>query len=58
MRRDLVTKLEALKRELKVESYDEVIRVLVREHRRVPTSYFGKYPGLPEFVREEIDRFD
>jgi predicted CopG family antitoxin len=58
VRRDLVDELEALKREFGAASYDEVIRSLLRERKRLSKSYFGTLPKLKSFRREEIDRFD
>lgn len=58
VRKDLLPQLEALKGELGADSYDEVIRRLLKERKRLPKSYFGAYPKLKEFRREELDRFD
>ena len=58
VKRDLVAQLEALKREHGAASYDEVIRRLIQERRRLPRSYFGSAPKLKPFKRDEIDRFD
>jgi len=58
VRRDLLPKLEALKSELRLDSYDAVIRVLLRERRKPTRSLFGAFPGVAPFQREEIDRLD
>jgi predicted CopG family antitoxin len=58
VRRDLLAQLEALKREQGAGSYEEVIRDLLRERRRLPRSYFGTLPKLKTFRREELDRLD
>lgn len=58
VRRDLIPKLEAVKKELGVESYDAAIRRLIQERRRLPKSYFGRFPKLEPFEREELDRLD
>lgn len=58
VRKDLLPLLEDAKRELKAASYDETIRRLLEEHRRLPESLFGRFPKLPAFRREARDRFD
>lgn len=56
--KDLLAQLEALKGELRAASYEEVIRTLLRERRKLPRSYFGTLPGMKSFRRDELDRFD
>jgi len=55
---DVYKMLNILKKELKVESYNEVIRHLLRKSKRMDESEFGSMPGIAPFQREEIDRFD
>jgi len=55
---DVYVMLERLKRELNMESYNQVIKHLIRKSKRMDKSEFGSMPGIASFVREEIDRFD
>jgi predicted CopG family antitoxin len=55
---DVYVMLERLKRELNMESYNQVIKHLIRKSKRMDKSEFGSMPGIAPFVREEIDRFD
>ncbi len=55
---DVLEMLNRLKKELNAGSYDETIRYLFKKAKRMDKSYFGKYPKLESFQREEIDRFD
>lgn len=41
-----------------MESYNQVIKHLIRKVRRMDMSEFGSMPGIAPFVRDEIDRFD
>ncbi len=54
---DVYEMLEALKKELKAESYSDVILHLFRKSKRMDESEFGSMPGIAPFKREEIDRF-
>jgi predicted CopG family antitoxin len=56
--KELLQELEKLKKETMAKSYEEVIRKLIREAKRLKKSHFGSLPKLREFRREEIDRFD
>ncbi len=55
---DVIRRLNSLKKELKLKTYEEVIRELLRSHKSFKKSYFGAFPGLKEFSRheEEDDR--
>ena len=55
---DLLKELSALKKELNLKSYEEVIRELIKSKKKFKKSYFGAFPGLKEFNRheEEDDR--
>jgi predicted CopG family antitoxin len=55
---DVYKMLNALKKDLEVESYNEVIRHLLKKSKRMDQSEFGSMPGIAPFQREEIDRFD
>lgn len=55
---DVYVMLERLKRELNMESYNQVIKHFIRKSKRMDKSEFGSMPGIAPFVREEIDRFD
>ncbi len=52
---DVIRMLNSLKKEMKVKSYEEVIRELLRSHKGFKKSYFGAFPGLKEFKRDEED---
>ena len=54
----LLQELENLKRDKEAKSYEEVIKELIEESKRLKKSHFGSLPKLEEFEREEIDRFD
>lgn len=53
MHEDIIKELNALKKELNLKSYEEVIRALLRSEKRLKKSYFGAFPELPEFNRDE-----
>lgn len=53
MHEDVIKELNALKKELNLKSYEEVIRALLRTEKRLKKSYFGKFPELHEFKRDE-----
>lgn len=55
---DVYEMLEALKNELRAESYSDVIRHLLRKSKCMDESGFGSMPGIAPLQREEIDRFD
>jgi len=53
---DIITQLNALKKELNLKSYEDVIRALLKSKKMLKKSYFGKFPELKEFKRhEEVD---
>jgi predicted CopG family antitoxin len=56
--KDLLEELNKLKKERNAKSYEEVIRMLLRQTRKLGKSHFGTLPKLKQFRREEIDRFD
>lgn len=58
MQDDVYIVLERLKRELNMESYNQVIKHLIRKSKRMDRSEFGSMPGIAPFARDEIDRFD
>lgn len=58
VKRDLLPRLDSLKRELGASSYDAVIRTLIRDRRRLRRTHFGRYPKLRPLVRDELDRLD
>ncbi len=49
--------LKMMKEELNSDSYDETIQKIIAKMKKPKRSYFGKFKGLGEFKREEIDRF-
>ena len=49
--------LKNLKQELGHDTYNELIRTLVFENKRIKKSKKGKFPNLKNFQREELDRF-
>ena len=56
--KELLQELENLKKDKLAKSYEEVIKRLIEESKKLKKSYFGSLPKLKEFKREEIDRFD
>jgi predicted CopG family antitoxin len=58
VKEDTLEMLNRLKKETDAKSYDEAIRYLFKKAKRMEKSYFGRYPKLESFQREEIDRFD
>ena len=56
--KEMLHELEKLKKEKMANSYEELIRKLIEESKRLRKSHFGSLPKLGEFRREEIDRFD
>lgn len=55
---DVYKMLKILKKELNVESYNDVVKHLLRKAKRMDESEFGSMPGIEPFKREEIDRFN
>jgi len=53
MHEDIIKELNALKRELNLKSYEDVILTLLRSEKRLKKSYFGAFPELQEFMRDE-----
>lgn len=49
--------LKRMKEELDSETYDETINKMIAKIKAPRKSYFGKFPTVSEFKREEIDRF-
>ena len=49
--------LKTLREEEHAESYDDVIRSLIKQTRQKEPSMRGKARNTPAFMREEIDRF-
>jgi len=47
-----------LKKEIDVESYNDVVKYLLRKAKKMDESEFGSMPGIAPFQREDIDRFD
>jgi len=56
VRKDTAEKLRRVMGQVGASTYDELIRKLLKEHKTVKTSRFGKYRKLPRFRRQEIDR--
>ncbi len=57
VQRETIDLLRKLKEDRDLASYDDVIRNLITESKRIAKSEMGKYPKLRPFKREEIDRF-
>jgi predicted CopG family antitoxin len=55
---DVYKMLNILKKELNAESYNDVVKHLLRKSKRMDESEFGSMPGIAPFQREEIDRFN
>ncbi len=53
MHEDIIEQLNALKKEFNLKSYEEVIRTLLKSEKRLKKSYFGTFPELKEFKRDE-----
>jgi len=49
--------LDRLKKELGARSHDEVIRRLVFERKKIPSSMFGSNPKLRSFSQEDEAEF-
>ena len=49
--------LKMMKDELETETFDETIQRIITKIKKPRKSYFGKFPKVGEFKREEIDRF-
>ncbi|MEA2036788.1 MAG: hypothetical protein U9O94_04730 [Nanoarchaeota archaeon] len=49
--------LKMVKEESNSETFDETIQKIITKIKKPKKSYLGKFPGLGEFKREEIDRF-
>jgi len=56
--RETLQVLEYLKKANGAKSYAEVLRMLIRESKKLPRSERGSLPKLPEFRRDKRDRFD
>ncbi len=49
--------LNKLKEEMRARSHDEVIRTLISERNKIPSSMFGSNPKLKPFLREDEAEF-
>lgn len=55
---DTYNLLTQVKEEMKAETYDDVIKVMVVRTKKPTQSFFGKLKQVKEeFKREELDRF-
>jgi predicted CopG family antitoxin len=54
---DTYSLLKMVKEELDTPTYDDTIQKLISKIKKPKKSYFGKFPTVSEFKREEIDRF-
>ncbi len=50
--------LQEVKAEQEAESFDEVIKKLILAAKKPKKSYFGAFPKLGTFKREELDRLN
>jgi len=50
--REVLNELEKLKKEKGAKSYEELIKNLIEESKRMKKSHFGSLPKLKEFRRE------
>ena len=50
-------KLDLIKLEAHVETYEEAILFLFKKHRKSRSSAAGTHPGISPFVREEDDPY-
>jgi len=48
--------LKKLRDEENAKNYNELILRLIASYKTLKTSRFGRYPKLPPFKREELDR--
>ena len=58
VKEDVLAKLNAIKREKKLKTYDDAIRYLLKEAKVLERTHFGTLPELESFEREDIDRID
>ncbi|MFQ5975134.1 MAG: antitoxin VapB family protein [Candidatus Hydrothermarchaeales archaeon] len=58
VKEDVYRVLSRMKENMGLETYDDVIRALLKAKKRMAKDYFGKYPKLKTFKREELDRLD
>lgn len=58
LKKETMEMLKTVKKEVNAKSFDQVIQILIVKTKKPKKSYFGAFPGLGEFKREEIDRFD
>ncbi len=49
--------LRELKQEWKTPSFDDTIQKMIAKTKKPKKSFFGAFPELPSFRREELDRF-
>jgi len=49
--------LNRLKEEMQARSHDEVIRTLISERKKIPSSMFGSNPRLKSFTSEDEAEF-
>ena len=49
--------LNKLKEEMRARSHEEVIRTLISERKKIPSSMFGSNPRLKPFSREDEAEF-
>jgi predicted CopG family antitoxin len=56
--RETLQVLEYLKRAQGAKSYAEVLRMLIRDSKRLPQSERGAFPKLRPFKRDKRDRLD
>lgn len=50
--------LSQVKEDIQAETFDEAVKKLVISAKKPKRSFFGRFKDLPEFKREELDRFD
>ncbi|HZX44621.1 MAG TPA: hypothetical protein VFF28_02955 [Candidatus Nanoarchaeia archaeon] len=58
LKEDTYFLLKMVKEETKSETFDEAIQKIIAKTKSQQKSYFGKFKGLGEFKREEIDRLN
>jgi predicted CopG family antitoxin len=58
VKEDVYRVLKHMKGSMGFETYDDVIRMLLKAKKIAAEDYFGRYPRLKTFAREELDRFD
>jgi hypothetical protein len=58
VRESVLQQLDILKKKIGVNTYDEILEILINNAKNLQKSHFGTLPKLKTFKRESLDRFD